>query len=101
MFDLDPPAEDFAPVRTAARGLHELLDELELPSLLMTTGSRGLHIVIALDRREPFDDVRAFAHDAAEECLVETETDRDQYAAEVAALRAQLTGQRNVEEGRR
>ncbi|MFD7256592.1 non-homologous end-joining DNA ligase [Streptomyces sp. NPDC059874] len=65
VFDLDPAGEDFAPVREAAFGLHQLLDELELPSSLMATGSRGLHVVVALDRRTPFDDVRAFARDVA------------------------------------
>ncbi|KJY25014.1 non-homologous end-joining DNA ligase [Streptomyces katrae] len=65
VFDLDPADEDFAPVREAALGLHQLLDELELPSLLMATGSRGLHVVVALDRRAPFDEVRAFARGVA------------------------------------
>ncbi|RSS36170.1 ATP-dependent DNA ligase, partial [Streptomyces sp. WAC07061] len=65
VFDLDPAGDDFAPVRDAARGLHHLLGELELPSLLMTTGSRGLHVVIALDGRAPFDEVRAFARGVA------------------------------------
>lgn len=53
VFDLDPPGNDFAPVRRAALRLHDVLDELELPSLVMTTGSRGLHVVVALDRRAP------------------------------------------------
>lgn len=66
VFDLDPAGEEFAPVRDAALGLHGLLDELELPSLLMATGSRGLHVVVALDRRTPFDDVRAFARGVAD-----------------------------------
>ncbi|WP_307806350.1 non-homologous end-joining DNA ligase [Streptomyces sp. FH025] len=66
VFDLDPPDRDFAPVREAAGQLHELLDELQLPSALMTTGSRGLHVLVPLDRRAPFDDVRAFAREAAE-----------------------------------
>ncbi|MGW7437582.1 non-homologous end-joining DNA ligase [Streptomyces sp. NPDC054849] len=66
VFDLDPPGEDFGPVREAAHALHALLEELELPSTVMTTGSRGLHVVVALDRRAPFDDVRSFARDAAE-----------------------------------
>ncbi|MEV4426879.1 non-homologous end-joining DNA ligase [Streptomyces sp. NPDC049602] len=65
VFDLDPSGEDFTPVREAARGLHGLLDELELPSLPMTTGSRGLHVLVPLDRRASFDDVRAFASDIA------------------------------------
>ncbi|MFF8261455.1 non-homologous end-joining DNA ligase [Streptomyces virginiae] len=66
VFDLDPPGEDFALVRAAAHALHELLDELELPSQVMTTGSRGLHVVVALDRRSSFDEVRSFARAAAD-----------------------------------
>ncbi|MER7540814.1 non-homologous end-joining DNA ligase [Streptomyces sp. NPDC097704] len=66
VFDLDPPGEDFEPVRHTATLLHEVLDELELPAALMTTGSRGLHILVPLDRRAPFDTVRAFARDVAE-----------------------------------
>lgn len=75
VFDLDPPGDDFAPVREAALALHGLLDELELPSLVMTTGSRGLHVVVALDRRDAFDDVRAFAR-AAADALVARRPDR-------------------------
>ncbi|MBT2387700.1 non-homologous end-joining DNA ligase [Streptomyces sp. ISL-11] len=65
VFDLDPPGDDFAPVRDAALLLRELLDELRLPSTVMTTGSRGLHVLVPLDRRTPFDDVRSFARDLA------------------------------------
>lgn len=75
VFDLDPPGDDFAPVREAALALHGLLDELELPSLVMTTGSRGLHVVVALDRRDAFDDVRAFAR-ATADVLVARRPDR-------------------------
>ncbi|MFC4611205.1 non-homologous end-joining DNA ligase [Streptomyces maoxianensis] len=66
VFDLDPPGDDFTPVREAARALHHLLEELKLPSAVMTTGSRGLHVVVPLDRRAPFDDVRDFARDVAD-----------------------------------
>ncbi|MFE5588313.1 non-homologous end-joining DNA ligase [Kitasatospora sp. NPDC056531] len=75
VFDLDPPDEDFAPVREAARLLHELLDELRLPSTVMTTGSRGLHVLVSLDRRAAVDDVRAFARDLAD-LLVARHPDR-------------------------
>ncbi|GAA3113896.1 non-homologous end-joining DNA ligase [Streptomyces rectiviolaceus] len=66
VFDLDPPADDFEPVRSAAHRLHELLDELDLPSGLMTTGSRGLHVVVPLNRRDDVDDVLAFARSVAQ-----------------------------------
>ncbi|MFJ9038865.1 non-homologous end-joining DNA ligase [Streptomyces sp. NPDC102406] len=66
VFDLDPPADDFEPVRGAAHHLRELLDELDLASGLMTTGSRGLHVVVPLNRRDDADDVLAFARAAAD-----------------------------------
>ncbi|MET9009522.1 non-homologous end-joining DNA ligase [Streptomyces olivaceoviridis] len=66
VFDLDPPGDDFGAVREAAAWLRELLDELGLPAAPMTTGSRGLHLVVPLDGRQDFDAVREFAHDVAE-----------------------------------
>ncbi|MGW8065473.1 non-homologous end-joining DNA ligase [Streptomyces ziwulingensis] len=66
VFDLDPAGDDFGAVREAARLLGELLDELRLPSALMTTGSRGLHVVVALNGRQDCDTVREFARDVAE-----------------------------------
>jgi bifunctional non-homologous end joining protein LigD len=65
VFDLDPQEEDFEPVRSTARAFKQLLDELELPAFLKTTGSRGLHVVIPLHRREGFDSVRDFARELA------------------------------------
>jgi bifunctional non-homologous end joining protein LigD len=75
VFDLDPAGDDFAAVREAAVLLGELLDELRLPSALMTTGSRGLHVVVPLNGRHDFDEVRAFARDAAD-TLAEAHPDR-------------------------
>ncbi|MEU7427714.1 non-homologous end-joining DNA ligase [Streptomyces sp. NPDC040750] len=66
VFDLDPAGDDFPAVRRAAGRLREVLDELDLSAAPMTTGSRGLHLVIPLDGREDFDEVRRFAHDVAE-----------------------------------
>lgn len=65
VFDLDPARDDFEPVRAAALLLRELLDELGLPAVPMTTGSKGLHVIVRLDGRTAFDDVRAFAMDVA------------------------------------
>ena len=64
IFDLDPP-QSFETARAAARQLRALLDELELPAYLMTTGSRGLHVGVPLDGRSDFDIVRDFARDLA------------------------------------
>ncbi|MEV8314458.1 non-homologous end-joining DNA ligase [Streptomyces sp. NPDC059900] len=66
VFDLDPAKDDFGPVREAARLTGELLDHIGLPSALMTTGSRGLHVIVPLNGRHDFDDVRDFAKDVAE-----------------------------------
>ena len=65
VFDLDPPDSDFEPVRRAARVIREMLDELGLVSFVMTTGSRGAHVVVPLDRSADFDAVRGFAKDVA------------------------------------
>jgi bifunctional non-homologous end joining protein LigD len=66
VFDLDPAGDDFAAVRGAAGLLGELLDRLKLPSALMTTGSRGLHVVVPLTGRQEFDSVREFAREVAD-----------------------------------
>ncbi len=65
IFDLDPP-KSFETARAAARQVRALLDELELPAYLMTTGSRGLHVGVPLDGQSDFDTVRDFARDLAD-----------------------------------
>ncbi|MEV5318740.1 non-homologous end-joining DNA ligase [Streptomyces sp. NPDC052687] len=75
VFDLDPSGDDFAPVREAAGLLGELLDTLRLPSALMTTGSRGLHVIVPLNGRHHVDEVRQFARDVAH-TLVAAHPDR-------------------------
>ncbi|MFV0132758.1 non-homologous end-joining DNA ligase [Streptomyces sp. HMX87] len=66
VFDLDPAGDDFPAVREAAALLGELLDTLRLPSAPMTTGSRGLHVVVPVDGKHDFDEVRRFARDVAD-----------------------------------
>lgn len=66
IFDLDPSDNDFALVRRVARQLRDLLEgELGLATFVKTTGSRGLHVLVPLDRKVNFDAVRDFARDAA------------------------------------
>ena len=66
ILDLDPSGAGFAEVKAAARCARRLLEELGLPAYLKTTGSRGLHVAVPLDRKSPFDDVRSFARALAE-----------------------------------
>jgi bifunctional non-homologous end joining protein LigD len=46
--DLDPKEAPFAHVVRIARALHELCDELGIPSHPKTTGQRGLHVLVPL-----------------------------------------------------
>lgn len=62
IFDLDPPGKNFALVMEAARDLREVLEkELKLKAFVMTTGSKGLHVVVPIKRECSFDEVREFA----------------------------------------
>ena len=67
VFDFDPPdAGHFGAVRQAAQWARELLDgELGLATFVRTSGGRGLHVHVRLDRRADFDTVRDFTHRAA------------------------------------
>jgi bifunctional non-homologous end joining protein LigD len=62
VFDLDPATGDPAPVRAAAIGLRDLLDTLGLPSWIKTSGSKGYHLVVPLDRTSTTGEVEQFAH---------------------------------------
>jgi bifunctional non-homologous end joining protein LigD len=66
IFDLDPASPDLAVLRSAAAGLHRLLDELELPAFLKSSGSRGLHIVVPLVPDAETDEVKIFSMAVAE-----------------------------------
>ena len=65
IFDLDPSDGSFEPIRQAANSLRGLLSELGLAVFIKTTGSRGLHVVVPLDRGADFDYMRTFAEDVA------------------------------------
>lgn len=63
IFDLDPSGSDFSEIRKAALMFHDFLSELGLEPFAMTTGSRGIHVVVPLLRQHPFDWVRSCAQD--------------------------------------
>ena len=65
IFDLDPPG-DFEVARSTAFLVRETLEEIGLVPFVMTTGSRGLHVVTPLDRSAHFDETRDFAKDLAQ-----------------------------------
>ncbi len=65
IFDLDPPEGEFEVVQQCARDFRKVIDELEMTAFVMTTGSKGIHIVLPLDRKSEFDEVREFAKNLA------------------------------------
>ena len=67
VFDFDPPDDKrFADVRRTALRTRDLLaGELGLTSFVRTSGGRGLHVHVALNRQAGFDAVREFAHRVA------------------------------------
>ena len=65
VFDLDPSADDAAALRKTAIALRDVLDDVGLPSWIKTSGSKGFHIVVAVDGRTPAGQVVAFAEAVA------------------------------------
>lgn len=66
IFDLDPAGRSFDLVREGARDLRPLLAEVGLVPFVMTTGGKGLHVVVPLEPEADFDVVRLFARALAE-----------------------------------
>jgi bifunctional non-homologous end joining protein LigD len=62
IFDFDPAeGGDFALVIEAARTVRTLLEEIGLSAFVMTSGSRGLHVVTPLEPTVEVDEVAQFA----------------------------------------
>jgi bifunctional non-homologous end joining protein LigD len=62
LFDLDPtPEVPWSQTFEVARLLRGLLDGLGLASFPKTSGGKGFHILVPLDRRSTYEDSRAFA----------------------------------------
>ena len=89
IIDLDPSGDDFSQAVFGARVLKELFDELDLKAFLKTTGSRGLHVLVPLDRRANFDKVREFAQDTAK-LLAQRHSDKLTIEARKAKRRGRL-----------
>ena len=65
IFDLDPANGEFEPVKRAARLTAAVMREAGLTPHVMTTGSRGLHVVAPVKPLRDFDAVRELAKDMA------------------------------------
>ena len=60
--DLDPvPGVDWAQLRTVAQEVHAALHRLGLAGWPKTSGSRGMHVIVRIEQRWTFDQVRRAA----------------------------------------
>jgi bifunctional non-homologous end joining protein LigD len=95
IFDLDPAGDDFEAVRRAAKLVRKVLDELGVESYPMTSGSKGIHVVVPLDGSASFDEAKEFAGEVRRE-LVE----RDPKRLTGAFYKSQRRGKLYVDIGR-
>ena len=67
VFDLDPPDEPdgFEQAIEVAHLVGELLDEVELPGYVKTSGADGIHVLAPIQRRASFEDAYNFAEAAS------------------------------------
>ncbi len=75
IFDLDPPDGRFDLVSKAAWAIKGVLNHVKLDPYLMSTGSRGVHVVVPIIPDFSFNDIRALAKAVAE--FVSRENNRD------------------------
>jgi bifunctional non-homologous end joining protein LigD len=62
LFDLDPtPEVPWSQTVEVARILKDLLDALDLASFPKTSGGKGFHVLVPIERRATFEDTRQFA----------------------------------------
>src|SRR3954453_18915529 len=75
IFDLDPgEGLGFADVAQAAHEVRASLADLGLASFAKTTGGKGVHVVVPVDRRYGYPQVKAFAKKVAESLAAKTPT---------------------------
>ena len=61
VFDLDPVEIGFEKVVEVALGFRKLFDELKVPFYCKTSGSRGMHIYLPIEKRYSHEQTRYFA----------------------------------------
>jgi bifunctional non-homologous end joining protein LigD len=65
LFDLDPPDDGFGLTIEVAHLIRQLLDEVDLPGYVKTSGADGIHVVAPITRRSTFDQTYHFAEQAS------------------------------------
>ncbi|MBI2133610.1 hypothetical protein HYU11_02920 [Candidatus Woesearchaeota archaeon] len=61
IFDIDPQNGNYKDAVECANAIKVSLNEIRMRSYLMTTGSKGLHVVVAIKRELEFKKVQSFA----------------------------------------
>lgn len=74
VFDLDPGKQDFKFICTVARRLKKLIEEVDLIPFVKTSGSKGLHVTVPIDKKNDFTMVRKIARNFAQR-IVEDDPD--------------------------
>lgn len=66
VFDLDPDeGMSLSKIRQGVRDLKSVLDEFSLKSYLKTSGGKGYHVVVPIDKLKNWDDASEFAQNVA------------------------------------
>jgi bifunctional non-homologous end joining protein LigD len=67
IFDLDPdPQVSWSTVVQSARQVRQFLQELGLESFVKTTGGKGLHLVVPIERRHDWEECKTFCKQVAD-----------------------------------
>jgi len=69
IFDLDPKGASFEKVIQIAQEIHQLLEEINVPSYCKTSGATGLHIAVPLGAKYPYEVAKKFAVVIASEII--------------------------------
>jgi bifunctional non-homologous end joining protein LigD len=82
VFDLDPDEGlTWKRVIESARQIRELFKGLGFETFLKTTGGKGLHVVVPIDRRTDWDDAKQFCADVADAIAI---ADPDRYTTNMS-----------------
>ena len=66
VIDLDPDGKDFSVVKEVSLTVKAVFYQMEIPSFIKTSGSRGLHIYIYLAAQYDYDFIKQFANYVAQ-----------------------------------
>jgi bifunctional non-homologous end joining protein LigD len=82
VFDLDPdPGVPWKRVVESAHQIRQFLMDSGLESFIKTTGGKGLHVVVPVQRRHDWDEVKEFARQVAERLV---SLDPERYTANMS-----------------